>query len=406
MKKILLTLFLGGSLLAQAQDGLTYQLPPKAIADLLLAKPTPGVSVDDKAQWMLLAERNSYPSVEELGQPELRIAGLRLNPNNFSPTRQTYSNGFRLRHLASGKEHAVSGLPADLSAGPAQWNPSQTKVAFLSIGANRVDLYVVDVATQKAVKINKQAVNNTLGSAFAWADDNTILYKAVLQPATAAPKKKITPRGPAVQQNLGKAAPSATFQDLIKTPYDEELFDFYATAQLTQWKGGVETKVGAPARYLSFSLSPDKNYLMTRTIRKPFSYLVTAGGFPSTVAITDRAGKTVKVLAELPSSEGTPSGYDNTQNVPRAFDWRDDEPATITWAQPLDSGLIRKAVPHHDAVYALAAPFSGTPKELFKTEMRYRGATWGSSTVALVEEGLRSKQLSRIDVYNAGSGAL
>ena len=403
MKKLLLTLFLGGTLLVQAQDGLTYQLPPKAIADLLLARPTPGVSVDDKAQWMLLSERNSYPSVEELGQPELRIAGLRLNPNNFSPTRQIYTNGFRLRHLPSGKEYAVNGLPAGLRAGPAQWNPSQSKIAFLNIGAGRVDLYVIDIATQKAVKINKQPVNNALGSAFAWADENTILYKAVVHPAAAAPQKRITPSVPAVQQNLGKAAPSATFQDLIKTPYDEDLFDFYSTAQLTQWKAGVETKVGAPARYLSFSLSPDKQYLMTRTIRKPFSYLVTAGGFPSTVSISDRAGRVLKVLAELPSSEGTPSGYDNTQNVPRAFDWRDDEPATITWAQPLDSGLIRKPVPQHDAVYALTAPFTGTPKELFRTEMRYRGATWGNSTMTLVEEGLRSKQLSRINVFDGNA---
>lgn len=403
MKKIFLTLLLGGSLLARAQDGLTYQLPPKAIADLLLAKPTPAVSVDDKAHWMLLAERNSYPSVEELGQPELRIAGLRLNPANFSPTRQTYTNGFRLKNIPTGKEYAVSGLPANLSAGPAQWNPAQTKFAFLQVGANRVDLYVVDVATQKAMKVNGQPVNNTLGSAFAWADDNTLLYKAIVQPASAAPPRKITPRGPAVQENRGKAAPSATFQDLIRTPYDEELFDFYSTAQLVQWKGGVETKVGAPARYLSFSLSPDKQYLLTRTIRKPFSYLVTAGGFPSTVAITDRAGKTVKVLAELPSSEGTPSGYDNTQNVPRGFDWRDDEPATITWAVPLDSGLIKKQVPHHDAVYALAAPFGGTPKELFQTELRYRGTTWGSNGLALVEEGLRSRQLSRIDVLEGNA---
>jgi hypothetical protein len=65
----------------------------------------------------------------------------------------------------------------------------------------------------------------------------------------------------------------------------------------------------------------------------------------------------VKVLAELPSSEGTPSGNGNTLPIPRAFDWRDDEAATITWAMPLDSGLIKKQVDYHDVVYALSAPF-------------------------------------------------
>jgi len=406
MKRYLLTLLLGAGLLASAQDGPGYQQPPKAIADLLLAKPTPGVSIDEKAQWMLLSERNSYPSVEELGQPELRLAGLRLNPNNFSPSRQTYSNGFRLRHIPTGQEYSIAGLPANLSAGSVSWNPSQNRIAFLAISADRVDLWMIDIATRKATKINRQPINNTLGTAYTWADDQTLLYKATLAAASAAPRRSITPKGPAVQENLGKAAPSATFQDLIKTPYDEDLFQFYTTAQLMQWKNGTEAKVGTPAMYLSFSLSPDRQYMMTRTIRRPFSYLVTAGGFPSRVSIADRSGKVVKVLAELPSSEGTPSGYDNTQNVPRAFDWRDDEAATVTWAMPLDSGLIRKQVPHHDVVYALPAPFAGQPKELFRTEMRYRGITWGSQVLALVDEGLRSRQLSRVSHYDPSTGRM
>jgi dipeptidyl aminopeptidase/acylaminoacyl peptidase len=168
----------------------------------------------------------------------------------------------------------------------------------------------------------------------------------------------------------------------------------------------LETNIGSPAIISGFSLSPDKNYLLLRTIRKPFSYLVPAGGFPSTVAITDLSGKVLKVLAELPSAESTPSGYDNTQNVPRGFDWRDDEKATVTWAEPLDSGIMKKNVPHHDAIYALSAPFSGSPRLLFKTALRYSGTIWGDSTVALVREVLRSKQVSRVSRFNSQTGSL
>ncbi len=384
-----------------AQDAVSYQTPPKDIADLLLAKPTPGVSINGNASWMLLSERNSYPTVEELGQPELRIAGLRLNPNNFSPSRGSYINNFLLKNIKTNQEFKVSGLPANLLAGFPSWNPSETKIAFTNTTATGVDLYVIDVATQKATKINKKAVNTVLGNAFTWLDDNTILYKATTQSASAAPKKSITPKGPTIQQNLGKAAPSATFQDLIKSPYDEQLFEFYATSQLIQNKNGVETVIGKPGILSSFVLSPDKKYLLQRTIRKPFSYLVTAQGFPSTLSITDLKGTTVKVLAELPSSEGTPSGYDNTQNVPRAFDWRDDEAATITWAMPLDSGLIKNKVEYHDAVYALSAPFTGSPKELFKTKFRYAGTSWGDATLALVQENSRTRQMRRISRFNS-----
>ena len=392
--------------LTYGQDAVGYQMPPKDIADLLLAKPTPAVRIDSKAEWMLLSERNSYPTVEELGQPENRIAGLRLNPNNFSPSRQTFINNFRLKNIKIDKEFAIEGLPANMLAGSAGWNPSETKIAFTNTTGSKVDLYVIDIATKKATKINKQAVNTVLGLSYTWIDDNTILYKATTQSASIAPKRPITPKGPTVQQNLGKTAPSPTFQDLIKSPYDEQLFEFYATSQLVQNKNGVETNIGKAGLISAIVLSPDKKYMMVHTIKKPFSYLVTANGFPATVSINDLSGKVIKVLAELPSTEGTPSGYDNTQNVPHRFDWRDDEPATITWSMPLDSGLIKKQVEYHDAVYALSAPFTGEAKELFKTKMRYAGTTWGDASLALVSEISRSKQSGRVSRYNTANNTM
>ncbi len=389
-----------------AQDDNTYRTPAKEVMELLLAKPTPSVAIDGKAEWMLLSERNSYPTVEELGQPELRVAGLRINPNNFSPSRQSFINNFTLQHIKAGKNFQVSGLPANLLAGGVSWSPSETKIAFTHTSGSRVDLYVIDIATKKAMKINKQPLNTVLGISYTWVDDHTIIYKAATQSAANAPKKPITPKGPTIQQNLGKAAPSPTYQDLIKSPFDEQLFEFYAMGQLIQNKNGVETVLGKPAIVSTFGLSPDKKYMMVRTIRKPFSYLVTANGFPSTITINDLTGKVVKVLAELPSTEGTPSGYDNTQNVPRSFDWRDDEAATITWAVPLDSGLIKKQVEYHDAVYSLSAPFTGEAKELFKTKTRYAGTIWGNETLAMVQEVLRSKQTIRVSRYNSSTGAL
>lgn len=400
---VIVSLFVSGYCFAQDEG---YKTPPAAIADLLLAKPTPGVSIDGSATWMLLAERNSYPSVEELAQPELKIAGQRINPNNFGPSRQNFINNFSLKDIKAGKEYPVTGLPANMLAGNVSWSPNDQKIAFTNTTNKAVDLYVIDVATRKATRVNKQPLNVILGQDFVWADDNTLLYKATLNPATAAPARSLMPSGPAVQQNLGKVAPSRTYQDLIRSPYDEKLFEFYTTAQLVKNVHGVETKIGAPAIYTSFSLSPDKQYLLTRTIKKPYSYLVPAFGFNSTVSITDPAGKLVKVVAELPSSELSPSGYDNILNAPRGFDWRDDEAATLVWAEPLDSGIYKKKTDFHDAVLALSAPFTGTPRELFKTSWRFGGISWGNENLALVYERLQSKQSTRMSLYNPTTGQL
>lgn len=389
----------------KAQDDGGYKMPPKDIADMLLAKPTPGVSVDDKGEWMLFTEANSYPSVEELARPELKIAGLRINPANFAPSRQNFINNLVLRNIASGKDFKISGLPSPLYAGSISWSPDNKKIAFTHTTSNRVDLYVIDVATQKAMKVNKTALNVITGG-YQWYDNSTLLYRTAIKPATAAPPKPAVPAGPTTQENYGKASPRPTFQDLIKSPYDEQLYEFYATTQLVKNINGTETKIGSPAIYNSINISPDKKYMLIRTLKKPFSYTVPAGGFPSNFFITDMNGKAVKQLADLPSAETAPSGNDNIMMVPRGFDWRDDEPATVIWCMPLDSGLIKKNIDYHDAVYALAAPFNTEAKQLFKTAMRYRGVAWGNSTFALVMEGLTGKQKTQTNRYNPSTGEM
>jgi dipeptidyl aminopeptidase/acylaminoacyl peptidase len=403
MKKLFFQLLLVSSATLVAQDG--YKTPPKEIMDLILVKPTPNVSTDDKAEWLLFSQGDSYPSVEELAQPELRIAGLRINPNNFAPSRQNFINDIWLKNVSSGKEFKISGLPSPLKAGSISWSPNDKKIAFTHTSNSRIDLYVIDLAAKQAIKVNKQPLNTLMGG-YQWLDDNTILYRTALKPATSAPPKPPVPGGPTIQENYGKASPRPTFQDLVKNPYDEKLFEFYATSQLVKNVNGVETKIGQPAIYGSFSISPDKKYLLLRLIKKPFSYLVPANGFPASVVITDLTGKQIKLLAELPSSETAPSGRDNVQNLPRSFEWRDDEAATVVWCEPLDSGMINKKTEHHDAVYALSAPFTGEPKQLFKTQMRYRGTQWGNATLALVNEGLFNKQVTRLSRFNPSAGTL
>src|SRR5688572_30423136 len=100
---LLLTIFV------KAQDDGGYKTPPKDIVDMLLAKNSPNVGLDDKGEWMLFSQSSSYPSVEELARPELKIAGLRINPENFAPSRQNYVNELYLRNVSTNKEFKITG---------------------------------------------------------------------------------------------------------------------------------------------------------------------------------------------------------------------------------------------------------------------------------------------------------
>ncbi|MYE05540.1 MAG: S9 family peptidase, partial [Bacteroidetes bacterium SB0662_bin_6] len=77
-----------------AQEGADgYRTPAAELAALVDAPATPGVSLSPDESVMLLTMRPSLPSIAEVSAPELRIAGLRINPRTNGPSRARPSNG-------------------------------------------------------------------------------------------------------------------------------------------------------------------------------------------------------------------------------------------------------------------------------------------------------------------------
>jgi dipeptidyl aminopeptidase/acylaminoacyl peptidase len=404
MKKLLFAFFLSSGFALYAQDDLSYQTPPAAIADLLLAKPSPNVSIDSKGEWMVLFQRNVYSTVEELAQPELRIAGLRINPANFGPSRAGYFTNIEIKNIKTGQTSQISGLPANLRGGSLQWNQNEDAFAFINYTLNRIDLYVVKIVDKAAKQINSTALNAVLGGSYFWVGNNTVIYKGVSIGGKTAPNRPAAPKGPVVQESKGKAAPGRTYQDLIKSPYDEALFEYYASSQLIKTDFLKEEFLGAPAIYSSISTSPDANYLLARMVNKPFSYVVPANGFPHTVTILDMKGSIAKTIVKNPGNEGAPIGFDDVVNFPRAFAWRNDESATITYVQALDKGMGKSKSDYRDALYSVSAAGEDTPKELFKTKRRYGGIVWGNNNLALFYESMFADRKIRTNKFNPSTG--
>jgi dipeptidyl aminopeptidase/acylaminoacyl peptidase len=390
-----------------SQDESTYKVPPREIYDLIMAKPIPSVSVDDTGTWMLLMERNTFPSVAELAEPELRIAGLRINPVNFAQSRMNTLSGLSIKNLDSLKEYTINGLPENLSATSIQWNPSQTKIGFVNIASDAVDLFIIDINSFTASKINRLPLNIVLGGTFAWIDDERIIYKAIV-PGSIQPVKPLAPTGPVIQESIGKTAASRTYQDLIKSVYDETLFEHYTRSQLIISNFIDEIKVGIPAIYRSFTVSPDKNHLLLQTIDKPFSYMVPANGFPHTVTVTDLNGTPERTIAVNPSSEGVLIGFDDAPDFPRWFSWRNDVPATVTYVKALDGGSGKSKTEWRDALMEvkISSETEGIPAtELFKTTMRFQGVTWGNDTTAVFFEESYADRRWQMNRYNPATGA-
>ena len=56
-----------------------YQMPPKAIVDILDAPPIPTVVVGPDLRTIAVLSRRSMPTIAELAEPIYRIAGARIN---------------------------------------------------------------------------------------------------------------------------------------------------------------------------------------------------------------------------------------------------------------------------------------------------------------------------------------
>ncbi|MEZ0485387.1 S9 family peptidase [Fibrella aquatica] len=372
-----------------AQDALTYQTPPKALADLVTIPPTPGVSITSKGDQMLILERSSAPSIAELAQPELKLAGLRMNPANNGPSRASYITGLRLKKLPSGTEIAVKGLPESPLISSVQWSPDETKFAFTVSSDSKIELYIADVATATAKKLTDKAINAAFGAPFRWTSDSkSLVVKLIPDGRAAAPGANLVPVGPTMQDNSsGKRGQAPTYQDLLKNPSDEKQFAYFTTSQVARVGiDGAVQPIGQPGIIAAASPSPDGKYVMIETIHTPFSYLVPAYRFPTRTDVFAIGGQLVKMLNDGPLQESVPYSSDGAPSGPRNFDWRDDAPASIYYTVAQDKGDPKVQAEVRDRVFLIDAPFTGEPKAIYDAAFRFTGFTWGNATTAMATE--------------------
>lgn len=392
-----------------------YRKPPKAILDVLNAPATPTLTVSPSRTVALQAQPVRYPPIAELAEPMLRLAGIRINPKTNGLHNSTFNSSFVLRKVPGGAEIPVQ-LPPNPKLLFSAWSPDGSQFAFTNTSAAGMELWVGDAATGKTRKIDGLRVNGVMGTVFAgggrgpggrggasnggtvqWTPDGkSLLVYAVRTNRGAAPVESAVPVGPPIQESLGGGAPVVTHEDMLQNPHDEDVFEYYATSQLSRvdLASGKITPTGKPGILSAVLISPDGKDLLVTTVHRPFSYLHAVREFPKEVEVWDRTGKLVHKVASLPLEDKVP--INGVITGPRNVEWRPSEPATLVWVEALDGGDPKKSVPHRDRVVALKVPFTGEPVEIVKTEQRFQGIQMGEKGgLALVEDFDRRKRWVR-----------
>lgn len=390
MKKIKLTLL--ALLLATApmiaQENITYQKPSKEILQLADYDRAPTVSMNTSKEWMVLSYRNTYKSLEELNQDELRLGGLRINPiTNISST-ASFINNIKIKKTNDKTETNVKGLPANALISNVTWAPNETKLAFTNTTATGNELWILDLPTATAKKLTDAVLNANLGNPITWYKNSSELLIKVI-PANRKPlidAAKAIPTGPIVSTaEEGVVSQNRTYQDLLKNKTDEANFETIVTSELyTIDLNGTKKLFKKADLYSGETFSPDGNYILLTTIQKPFSYLVPLNRFPMKTIAYTAEGKEVKLVNEVALSEVMPKGFMAVREGKRSMSWRSDKPATLFFVEALDGGDPAKAVEKRDALYTWEAPFTNQPELLTKTTQRFGGISWGDDETAIV----------------------
>jgi dipeptidyl aminopeptidase/acylaminoacyl peptidase len=366
----------------------TYQKAPKAIAEILDAPGQPQPVLSPTREHLLLVDVARYPTIADLSEPMLRLAGLRISPATFGPHSPPRVTGLTLLKIADGKRTKIEVPDGSRLAMPV-WSPDGKRIAVTRTTADAIELWTADVATSKAKRVPDLKLNAVLGAPFQWMpDSNELVCKAVTANGKP-PEAPRVPAGPVVLESDGKKSPARTHQDLLQDEHDEDLFEYYATSTLAlvNVDKGKFTLVGKPALWNTPSPSPDGNYLLVSHVQRPFSRLLTVQAFPHRISVWRKKGADVTWnanIADLPLADKVP--IEGVPTGPRNVHWMPSEPATVVWVEALDGGDPKAKAPFRDQVMTWRIA-EDKPAPFAKTEQRFAGLSFaGKGGPALLSD--------------------
>tara|TARA_Y100001970_G_scaffold171364_1_gene209453 strand:- start:1220 stop:3643 length:2424 start_codon:yes stop_codon:yes gene_type:complete len=372
----------------QAQEDLAYQIPPQEIQKLVDITLPPRVLMDNKKNYMIYLYRDTYKTIEELSEKEMRLGGLRLNPKTNIGSRVNYFKNIKISNLKKGstKPEQVNGLPLNPRIANIKWSPDQSKIAMTNTTTDGVELWYLDLKKGKLKKLTGPNLNANLGDVINWFNDGkSILAKFVpVDISEILNTDDLVPIGPRVSTNDGKKAQNRTYQDLLKNKNDEKNFEILSHSELYKITlKGRKSLWKKKDMYDDIDFSPNGDFILISIIQKPFSYLVPYYRFPSKYLIYSSNGKKVKMLADAPLVEDLPKGFMAVRKGDRSFSWRLDKPSTIYFVRALDGGDPKNNVEFRDEIFQLEAPFVGDSYSILKTRNRYYNISWCNDTLAL-----------------------
>ena len=353
-----------------------YLLPDDDVVAIIDSPPTPAISVSPDGQTVLLVSYEAHPPVSLLARPIRKLGGVRVDPALRGRQRTLRLIGLTLVDVADGTHRAIP-LPAEASVSVPVWSPDSARFAFTVDRQDGIRVWVGQVESATAAEVSELPVSDVLtggqlggGGPVQWSRDSRSLLALCVPPDPAPlPAERIEPY---VDETAGKSTQMATFQDLLASDADADLFEALATTQLVRISlDGAATALGVAAPMTSVSESPDGEHLLVERLQRPFSFRVPFPYFARAAEVWSATGEVEVVVAELPVSDEVPR--QGVPTGPRQIQWQESAPASLLWTEALDGGDPTTEVEHRDRIVLQAAPFSVPAQEVLRLAHRCLG---------------------------------
>src|SRR5438309_1484821 len=179
-----------------------YALPPKEIVDVFDAPLPPRTTVSPSRQVMALESLRPHPTIAELSQPMLRLAGSRINPKTNGPRLAGNVYAIALKRISDGTEVTVA-VPRQANVSYVRFSPDGSRLSFINTKENALELWVADTTTGAAQAVSgPDRLNGTSGDPCDWLNDNvTLVCKTVATGRGPAPAEPTVSPGVNVQED-------------------------------------------------------------------------------------------------------------------------------------------------------------------------------------------------------------
>ena len=113
-------------------------------------------------------------------------------------------------------------------------------------------------------------------------------------------------------------------------------------------------------------------------------------------------GNLVKEIHKAKSRENVRPG--GTLTGPRLFSWHPFIENSIVYIEALDEGNPDKEVEYRDAIFVEDIFNKNSPQQIYKTENRYNGINFISSTEFIIQDYNRKRRWETVKYFNLGNG--